>query len=272
MNEGENMLVAFSGDWHCGSWSGMTPPKYRSKDDDRNIVLYTRMQEAMWDFLRSQVASFGRQIDVLVAIGDLIDGSGEKSGGTEQITTKNKKQCEMATEVMKLFNAKVNYIIRGTPYHTGNKDDNEDNIGSKDCKIKDIFDQQDFDFNGLIVDCKHDIPGGGGLPNTRFSAIAKEKLWAEIGLARQVRDDVDVVVRAHKHFYAKVEDSASMGMIVPCFQAPIGDSKYGRRCSGLLDLGFIVMYIDDKENYICQPKIMKTNLMKRVPLVVEDLS
>jgi hypothetical protein len=251
----------------------MTPPKNRSKDDvDRNIRMYTKMQEAMWGFVLKQVASLGRQIDVLVAMGDLIDGPGEKSGGTEQITTRNKKQCEMATEVMKLFGAKTNYIIRGTPYHTGNKDDNEDQIGSKDCKIKDIFDQQDFDFNGLIVDCKHDLPGGGGLPNSRFAAIAKEKLWAEIGFARQLRDDVDVVVRAHKHFYAKVEDSASMGVIVPCFQAPIGDSKYGRRCSGILDLGFIIMDITSKENYICQPHIMKTNLLKRVPLVVGEQS
>lgn len=91
------------GDLHCGHVVGLCPPAYHTRPEAKKLQVelwrhYTRTLDAL------------QPIDAVIANGDLIDGRGERSGGTELIEPDVIKQCEMATHCLQYARAKSYFL------------------------------------------------------------------------------------------------------------------------------------------------------------------
>lgn len=227
--------VFIGGDTHCGHFAGLTPPGYQLPLDGEQTTI-ARSQREYWDFFERQVSQLkkNKPFDVAVWNGDLIDGTGSRSGGTELITTDRQTQADMAEAIIKTVGAKTNIVVAGTPYHTGQDEDWEAviarNVGAQ------FFSHAFVEIDGVKFDVKHKV-GASGIPHGRHTAIAKERLWnllwAEIGGAPKS----NIFIRSHVHYFNYCGGQDWLAMTLPALQG-LG-SKYGaRQCSGTVDFGF----------------------------------
>src|SRR3990167_9161948 len=104
--------IRFIGDLHCGSHHGLAhpdrlPASHPSTGSRYLFGCWTRMLENT------------PERDLLVLMGDLIDGRGRKSDAVGLYTASLGDQVEMAIELLAPLAERAHHIIRvdGTPYH-----------------------------------------------------------------------------------------------------------------------------------------------------------
>lgn len=217
-------------DMHCGASTGLTPYKWQT----------TELQAELYGLYVSWIREC-RPFDILLVNGDAIDGTGEKQGGTEQITTDRLKQCDIAVECLQETGATQTHIIAGTPYHTGNAEDFEkiiaDKMGGK------FHSRGFFNINGVEFNLKHKV-GAASVPHTKLTPLAREILlnreWYLDGTEPLAR----VLIRSHVHYYEQIEHSGCIGFITAGLQS-LG-SKYGsRQCGGVVHFGILIIDVDN---------------------------
>jgi hypothetical protein len=230
-------LAVAIGDLHCGAWNGLTPPDWQANQKSEE----GKLQNIYW---KTYFDNIPKNADVLMCLGDLIDGKGVKSGGTEQQTADRLEQCDIAVACIHAARPKKIVMNYGTPYHTGKEEDFEDVIA---CKLKalgyvvDIGAHETVDVNGVIFDIKHKV-GSSSIPHGRHTAIARERLWNVLWSQRSQRELADVILRAHVHYHQFAGDATWMGATLPALQG-LGSKYGGRECSGIVDFGFLVFKV-----------------------------
>jgi hypothetical protein len=180
---------------------------------------------------------------------DLIDGRGEKSGGTELVLKSLRDQVDCAVEVIKTINAK-NYIFTyGTPYHTAlHGEDFEPQIARSCAKNADgseprISGQQFFTINKTTFHAKHKI-GSSSVPHGRFTALAKQKTWNLFWSEYSEVPAASVFLRSHTHYHAYCGDDKWVAMILPALQG--WGSKFGeRQCEGTVNFGSVGFWVPE---------------------------
>ena len=96
-NKSKRILVM--GDTHCGHIAGLTPPEWHFNSNNKSSItlkkrnVFAKLQKEMWNWYIETIESL-KPFDTLFCMGDLIDGRGEASGGTELLTTDCNEQCE----------------------------------------------------------------------------------------------------------------------------------------------------------------------------------
>lgn len=255
-------IIALS-DLHCGSVVGLTPPGYRRKMVDGNPKWgkHSQLSKELWDFFASEVRAVRREkpIDIMFCLGDCIDGTGRRSGGTELITTDRELQAYIAAECLNYVQAKKKVIVYGTPYHTGESEDYENLVAER--TDADIGSHRWVDVNGVVFDLKHFV-GGSTIPHGRTTAMGREQLWNLIYSEYDEQPKADVILRGHCHYHEGRFNPLYMGMILPALQGY--GSKYGaRQCSGKVDFGFVVFDINEKGEYSWRSHIAKIQAHKR---------
>jgi len=256
-NSNDEKMVLIVSDFHCGHNVGLTPPEWRLDFKSKNIKTkrskYCKIQGECWNFIKDELKQLGKP-DICIANGDLIDGRGEMSGGTELITVDRQEQCDMAVDCLKMFNADRYVLTYGTAYHVGKLEDYENLIAEK-ISAESIGSHEWIDVNGIIFDVKHHI-GSSGIPHGRYTAIAKDRLWNTIWAQHEEQPKSDIIVRSHVHYMAGSFSPDWMGFTTPALQAM--GSKYGsRRCSGTVDFGFVVFYVKKNGEYRWESHIAK---------------
>jgi hypothetical protein len=178
--------VVFFGDSHCGSNVGLTPPAYQYKynsipktEEHRIRNKWAKLQKECWDWYEAKLAIL-KPIDVLLNMGDNIDGDGGRSGGTELITTDRKVQVCMAIEAIEMVEAKKMTMVYGTPYHTGQAEDFEVDIAKHfGCKIGS---HEWEEINGCTLDLKHKQSNCKNPATGVWNDIVDNREWAGIGV------------------------------------------------------------------------------------------
>lgn len=257
--------VAVISDLHCGHLVGLTPPEYDGNFGDKTYKGHHQYaRRAYWDFYAEQIDAL-KPIDVLIVNADCIDGRGDKSGGTEQLTTDRNEQVKMAVDCIRYAECDEVYMTYGTGYHTGNDEDWEDQIAVA-VGAKKIGSHIWVDVNGLVFDLKHHT-GSSQSPTGRFNSIAKEKVWNVLWNEWGEYPKSDVIIRSHAHYHAYAGGYGWLGMITPALQGY--GSKFGaRRMSGTVDFGFVSFDVTSKKEYSWGSRIMKsTNLKPSVSVV-----
>jgi hypothetical protein len=227
---------------------GLTPPKYTQRFDER----FRNVQEELWGCFTQEIEKI-KPIDVLIFNGDAVDGPGERSGGTEQITTDRNVQVEMAVECVEQIGAEQNIMTFGTAYHAGDKEDWEqivaDKVGAK-------IGAHDWpEVNGLVFDIKHHI-GSSEVPHTRGTPIGREMSWNAEWAIRKQQPLGQVLIRSHVHYYSVVVNGDRIGMTTPAL-CGFG-TKYGsRRKSGTIDMGFVYFDVAEGGSYTWKPVLFK---------------
>lgn len=227
---GKRILII--SDSQCGHRVGLTHPDYQDPRGSK----YGNLQREMWNAFEEWVDA-RRPYDILLFNADAIDGKGELSGGTEQITTDRKVQCDMARKVLELPNAPVIRMTYGTKYHTGKKEDWED-VLAESVKAQ-ITSHGYYTIEGVNFDMKHKL-SSSTIPHGSLTPLAKEILWALYWHLLHGMPRPDVLIRSHTHKYDQIDHDGVFGITTSSLQG-LG-TKYGEReCSGVVDFGIQVM-------------------------------
>ena len=241
--------VVVISDLHCGHMSGLTPASFELNGPSPN----KDQRKYIWGWFEKETKSLIGKTDVLIVNGDAVDGKGQASGGTEQIYMSYEQQMEMAAEVINRFKAPSVNMSFGTGYHTGQEEDWEAILAREVAAAK-IGDEDNINVNGLVMNYKHHI-GGSQVPHGRFTALARDVVWKYLWAVRGEYPLVDVVIRSHVHYHASVSAPGMLAMTMPALQGY--GSKYARRLSGTVDIGFVTFEVEDKTNYSWRPHIVR---------------
>jgi len=245
------MRVLPIGDTHCGHMAGLTPPKFQKHIDLKPY------QKFLWNWFEREIGTLGG-VDAMFAMGDLIDGKGERSGGTELTYPDTDHQCEMAVEIIDYVKRETGASsiigVYGTPYHVnpGGSDLERrilNEVGGK------IGSHEWVDCGGVMFDLKHKV-SASTVPHGRATALLKEDLWNLIWASKEEYNPrAQVILRGHVHYYAYAGDAECLSMSLPALQGP--GSKYGKRqCQGTVNFGFVHFDIEEG-GYSWEPHILK---------------
>ena len=227
------------GDLHCGSLCGLTPPDYMVGKGRSQF--YHDLQAEMWDRYLQTIDIFG-EVDALVVNGDVIDGKGRRSGGTEQITSDMLEQSDMAIDALSRIKCGKSYFTYGTPYHTaGESGEDIDRLVANAFKAP-IEDELNLDVDGLVFNIRHKV-GASGSPYNRAMQVGKHRMWDALKSLREHDEPADVYVRSHVHYFSYCGESNWTAFTLPALQA--SNTKYGaRQCAGLTDWGMVLFNVD----------------------------
>lgn len=257
--------IVILGDLHCGHWAGLTPPPWHNSataehPSDRKAA---RLQGECWEFYAATIAQL-RPVHILIANGDLIDGRGEKSGGTELIAVDRKEQTDMALACLRHIKAQQAVLTYGTDYHVGQMESWEEIIADGlDAKIGA---HEWVSVNGLVFDCKHHL-ASSSVPHGRHTAIARDRLWNQLWGEHDRQPKAQVLIRSHVHYHQFVGGPDWLGMTLPALQA--AGTRYGaRRCSGLVDYGLVHFDVTPSGGFTWQAHIARLISEKARPIVL----
>lgn len=238
--------VVVIADTHCGHIFGLTPKYYQmQKNGDSRWNKAVELQHELWDWFVGTLKSL-QPIHLLIANGDMIDGTGHRSGSTEQITTDRIRQAKMACECINKAQAAHVVVTYGTSYHTGDAEDMEEIIVDRVGADK-IGSHEWPEVNGVIFDVKHYL-GSSSIPHGRHTAISRDRLWNVLWAERGEQPKAQIFIRSHVHYFQAVVESGWMGMTTPALQCM--GTKYGaRRCSGHVEVGLVSFDIDQNGKY-----------------------
>ena len=245
-------------DFHCGHVVGLTPPGWQwpIEQAEPHKLAIAQTQRIYWDWYESEVREHG-PYDVVFLNGDAIDGNGHRSGGTEQLTTDRQEQAKIAKVCLRPamnWNPRPKLVCTyGTAYHTGDAEDFESEIPTLyDGKIGG---HEWVSVNGLVFDLKHHC-GSSGVPHGRHTAQARERLWNVLWHEAGNCPKANVIIRSHVHYYSGSFGPNWLALTTPALQG-LG-SKYGeRRCSGIVDFGFLVFDVQPDGGYTWRPVLLE---------------
>lgn len=254
--------VFIGADLHCGHKIGLCHPDfnpvYRKNEDSQEYRL-SRHRAIMWKTLKKELDAL-KPFDVAIINGDAIDGKGDKSGGTELLTTDRSEQADNAAACIEEVGAEEVYMSFGTSYHTGVDEDWEKEVAQKVNAVK-IGGHDWVDVNGVIFDYRHFI-SSSSIPHGRYTALAKEKLWAGLWAEHGEYPDGEIIVRSHVHYYALCRGFGWRAMITPALQS--AGSRHGIRVmSGTVDWGFLAFDVYGKGEYEMYERIVKFRTAKQ---------
>lgn len=252
--------VCVISDLHCGHQVGLTHPDFDARPQNTRSDAYRlwKIRRSCWNFVTDTAAAL-QPIDLLIVNGDMIDGKGKKSGGTELITTDRDEQCDMASAAIEQFSAGAIVMSYGTPYHTGMREDWENQVAKSADALK-IGSHDWVDVNGLVFDYRHFV-GSSAVPYGRHTAVARDRLWSLLWSERGEYPRSDIVIRSHVHYFDYCGGSDWLAMTTPSLQAY--GSKFGaRKASGVVDYGFLSFDVTNRESYEWRPHLLKFKRQK----------
>ena len=185
-----------------------------------------------------------RPIDVLIVNGDMVDGKGPATEGTELISSDVLNwQVPCATECIKYANAKTVMMTYGTRYHTGGSDPEKLIAGEQNVNAKQIGGHIWFDINGVVFDCKHHV-NGSSVPHTKGTALSRERLWNVLWSEHQEAPKSNIIIRSHRHAFHYCGEDNWLAIVTPALQG--AGSKINRVVSGTVQFGLV--FFDVREN------------------------
>lgn len=202
--------IGFINDLHVGSHFSLYPRRLLPKDEESYIGI--RYLNDCWD----ELVEWMPELDILYLNGDLIDGDSRKAKGTGVFSTKLSDQVDAAIEILRPLIKKCKKVARvwGTPYH-------EDHMEPLTALDKEFKIKQSRQIHWLKLDCgwmniaHHPCSGPTLYDGT---ALDKEGLWASIAASKEKVYDTRWIIRAHKHYYARMETEDKCVVISPCFK------------------------------------------------------
>lgn len=245
------MRLLITSDWHVGHRVGLTPTEYNPKTA-LDMKGYD-VRSWIWDWFQERIARL-RPFEVHVNNGDAVDGPGEKTGGTEEITTNCEAQAEIVAAIMGFVGAPRKYIIYGTGYHTGNAEDWESVAAVRAGAQADTILNLQPEGTNTVFNFKHHV-GGSQTPMGRHSPLSREHLWNLLWNEHGEYPKANVIVRSHVHYYDYAGGFNWLAMTTPALQGY--GSKFARRLSGIVDIGFVYFDIDPDGGYTWKAEIIK---------------
>lgn len=225
--------IGFIGDIHSGSLWGLNP-KPETAGEKYLAQCYQHLIKG-WP-----------KLDLLVLMGDLIDGKQPKAQGTLVHTAHLGTQTDMAIKVLEPVVAKAKRVIRvdGTPYH----EDFHGALGKLDVAFGVTKAEQiiDLDLGSGILNVAHHPIGGATL--YMGTQVDKETLWSQIAAFEKHVPNARWIVRAHRHTYIKQETRTRTIVQMPCFELPTPHAKKCNYWRFQPSIGGLLMVADERHD------------------------
>jgi len=245
-------------DLHCGHRVGLTPPGWQYAEGSEWRDKWRAIQAEAWNWWKTTIRRLGPFYAVF-AIGDLIDGPGKKSGGTEQLSTDRHEQVDMAIAALRITKATRWAFAWGTPYHVGIEEDWERDVANyfEAQPGSVLVESGDHPFprvDGVQFDLKHHPLSNPGREWTKANGLEPERITSLVWANENCRPNADIIVRGHVHTYRHL-DGFSQGTgrrwdvaTLPALQGM--GSKYGaRRCSKVVNYGLVCVDVYDERTW-----------------------
>lgn len=257
-------------DLHCGHKVGFTPGDFDKKPGvgygDKELAMY-RHRRQTYNHFKPKIIELSP--DIVILNGDLIDGKGEKSGGTELLTPDRSEQCDMATAAIRdCFPHNPEFVASyGTPYHAGSHEDWEKEVAEA-VNARSIGAEDDLNIYGVVVNYRHHA-GRSSIPHGKGTPLSKEWLWNMLWNLRGEYPKASVVLRSHNHYFFQVGDADYIAVACPALQGY--GSKFGaRRMSGTVDVGVAYVDITSKREVHLKWELKRYNNKHKFALVVQE--
>jgi hypothetical protein len=261
---GKMKTILIISDMHCGHVFGLTDPKWdvsAPDDAEREVTKPIAIRKALWSWFDHELASMERP-DVLIVNGDAIEGKGERSGGTELLTSDRHVQVDMAASVIRRVRARRVFMTYGTAAHVGKEEDFEATLRDKVGAEK-IEAEGHYAINGLNIACKHYI-GNSASPMSKTTAMNGAQIRQTLWSIRGQQPRANLIVRSHIHrCYGVIEPGTNWaGWTTPGLQG-LG-TKYGARAiDGLpVDFGFLVVHVNSESSWDVEPHVAPCKLQQ----------
>lgn len=241
--------VAFVGDTHCGSHVGLWPVSELPADTSRHIGCRYLMQ--CWEHFVKTCPP----LDLLVLMGDMIDGKQHKSSGTGLFTTDLGEQAEGCVNILKPLVAKSKQVIRvwGTAYHESF--DNVLGIIDKAFNVAKVAQVINLKLGDHVLNIAHHPASGAAI--YQGTVADRETLWSKLAAYDKKLPDCRWMVRAHKHNYY-LWDVAGRTMVgMPCWQLATAHAIKVNLWRFQPTLGAMLMVADEQEDggYRFKPRL-----------------
>lgn len=248
--------ILWMADLHSGHFAGLTHPDFERKPKRNQTPAYQqwRTRRKCWDFFTKIIKQQG-PFDIVVVMGDAIDGKGEKSGGTELLTADRVQQTDMAAAAILHVGASDIYAVYGTPYHAGVDEAWEDEVAHKANIIK-IENVGRLNIHGKLFKYRHYV-GRSSIPHGRFTPLARERLWNVLWSERKEDIQADYLIFAHVHYHICCgEPNTWMAYTCPALQAY--GTRFGeQKMSGTVDFGLMWSETDRTGDTIFDSRTLK---------------
>lgn len=261
-----DVLIFAGSDLHCGHDSGLTPPSFNTKPGDdfpsRHHKLHI-IRTKLWEWFAAELKRLGRP-DIAIWNGDLVDGSGLKSGGTEDLELPI--QVKMAAKTIQIVGASENHLVRGTGYHVGSTTTTlEDEVFNeiKQSKLDDIGDEGHYDIRGLIINAKHEM-GQSRSPVSQFTGLSTEMLLQMLWAEEKQQPQANLLLRAHIHRCGSVAKPSlnRAAWSMPALQG-LGSVYGARKKAGLpVHFGFLEIRVKSREDWLVIAHLAPMELQK----------
>lgn len=211
--------VVFIGDTHCGGHHGLYPldrlPPHLPWTGTRYLM-------QCWAHMASELADYPRDRQMLVVMGDVIEGKNRKSAGAGLHTGNLGEQSEAAIEAWAPIADLFGRVMRvdGTPYH----EDYEKHMGWFD-------DRLDIERSGQVLNLRIDPKNtaGSGVLNIAHhpaggsalylgTKMDRQTLWAAIQASWGQIPEAQWIVRAHLHEFATFRRKGKTMVQNPCWK------------------------------------------------------
>jgi hypothetical protein len=251
VTKGKTKRVLVLSDTHCGSTMGLMPPRYQS-DDTRD------MAGPLWGWYIKTVRAIG-SVDVLLGLGDFVDGPGLKDQGNGHVTTDTEEQAQIAVDALSVIKADRVALCYGTPYHTVSTYSAEGYIARELGGT--IKDSQYLGVNGRRISARH-VVGRSDTPYGQGTLTHKELVRDLMQALQDNQEPADIVIRAHVHTYMAVDDGDRWGIVCPCLQLP--GSVFGRtQRPWRYRVGLVLLSISSDSRVDLERKLMPLDIVRR---------
>lgn len=246
--------VVFLSDMHCGSKHGISPPEWQGNTGDE----FYQGRIELWNWFSGEIDAIKaeRPLDYVIFVGDVVDGQGRKSAGSEQTTTDWGEQLDCATSVIERIGADKYVFIMGTGYHVGDSCDYERFLARRFDAT--FWRKKNIEINGCIFNVRHH--GGRSSIPYGMNSAAKSKFWNMYNALKGKEDNAHVVLRAHTHWFRYAGEEDWLAMLIPGLELP--DTRYGARFEGGYSIGFVLFDVNDDGSYTWQVRLAKLEAEK----------
>lgn len=244
------------------------PPSWQwsTASEDPTQSKWAYIQEELWAAYKRLASEF-KKPDLLIVNGDLIDGPGSRSGGTEQVTTDLQVQCTMAAECIELWEPKRVVAAYGTPYHASFAGQDWERLVMRLLGDgAEIHSHPFIEVNGVMFDVRH-YGGRPQLPYTRGTTLGKQWLYNLLWAIREEQPLGRIILRAHIHSAGYVGGYRPdwLAMFQPALQAAA--TKYGgRQCNTTVDWGIVVFDVTTGGNFAWETKLISLKANETEPI------
>jgi len=230
--------VVVIGDMHCGHRVGLTPPEWQLNPNNEFDAKFLQIQKQQWEWYRRKLSAL-QPIDLLLVMGDCVDGVSFKAESRDTIRRKRREQVDMAITCIDLAKAANISMVYGTRYHvTDWEEDVCSALGDKAMIGAHEWPQ----VHGVIFDVKHKVGGSQAAEHTRLTAIMREQQWNSLWAEAQRQPKGDFILRGHVHYHRAgkrmIGEKAVWAITCPALQG-VGTEFGAEQCSGTVDFGLL---------------------------------